>query len=155
MTPARIWLVIQLALLVFIALAFIRDRFAALNAFADDVERKAPLWFRWERWGSPITWVHHALWTAAVGALGGLTTLVLFHDWRPGFQRFALGWVLFYLIREGRGLWKEHRSRPGWWRTRAGWREALWRGGPHVAGWLTDGVMDVVFPALVAWLAYR
>lgn len=133
MTPARIWLVIQLALLVFIAWRLFADRFYSLNKFADDVERRFP-WFSWERWGDKISWVHHALWTALVGSVGGVIHLVLVASFRPGFQRFALAWVIFYVVREGYGF--IHDAKP------LSWKRKL------------DGIMDVVFPALVLGASY-
>jgi len=139
-----LWIIAQFAFVAFIVWQFLRDRFAVLSAFADAIEWHFP-WFSWDRHGDWISWVHHALWTALVGALGGLITLATLGVFRPGFQRFALVMLAFYSVREGVGLWQQ-RGTPGAW-SRPGRT-------PARVGWLVDGVMDVVGPALVVALSF-
>lgn len=130
-TREQVWLGVQLALVALIAWRFFADRFASLDAFADAVERKMPRWFRWQTRGDWISWVHHAIWTALVGTVGGLLSLAILGAFRPGFRRFAIVWALFYLVREVWGFF---------------WRD---RHEDRVAKRALDGIMDVVASALV------
>lgn len=140
-----LWWAIQLGIVALLAWSFFfGHEFYALNKFADDVERKMPKWFTWDARGDWISWVHHALWTALAGSGGGLITLVLLGAFRPGFQRFALGMLCFYVAREGWGLWTQ-RGGPGAW-SRPGRK-------PTRVGWAVDGIMDVVGPTLIFWLS--
>lgn len=130
-TREQVWLGVQIGLVLVIAWRFFADRFASLNAFADAVERMMPRWFRWETRGDWISWVHHAIWTALVGTLGGLLSLAILGAFRPGFQRFAIAWAAFYFVREVWGFFWRDRQRD------------------HVAKRALDGIMDFVASALV------
>lgn len=116
--------------------------FDPLNTFADDVERRLPRWLQYDLWGDPISWVHHAVWALLCAAVGALIGLLVGLP-RLGAKIGALLALTFYVAREGERLWAE-RGRPG----------ALWRGRPHWTGWLVDGVLDCVGPALVVWLVW-
>ena len=112
------------------------------NRYADDVERWLfKGWADWDTWGDPVTWVHHFLWAltfAGVGALIGLP----FGLAALGAKIGALVALAIYLAREWETI-RDSWDQPGMW----------WRGRPHWSGYLVDGVMDCVGPALVAlWL---
>jgi hypothetical protein len=108
--------------------------------FADRVEaRLFRGWFDLDTWGDPVTWIHHALWALVFAGIGALI------GWPFGLAALgakigALGSVAFYVVREGLALRRAWGS-PGMW----------WRGKPHHTGWLVDGILDCVGPALVAW----
>lgn len=133
---------LEVVILALIAWRFWADRWASLNAFADAVERKTPEWFRWERWGNPISWVHHALWAALFSLAGGASAWSFGLAFHVGFHHFAIGAASFYLVRESYGMVvaiKAKRPHP------------FWGAKPAWTGWVTDGIMDTVGPLLLAF----
>lgn len=117
------------------------NRFARLSRAADALEDRMPSVLHYNRWGDPVTWVHHAWWTAAAGAVLGLIGRALGNPFVCGFDdgsRLAVG---FYGVREtaallednGRGFWRDGRTRE------------FYQRGPHL-GRLPDGLGDFVFP---------
>jgi hypothetical protein len=118
--------------------------FDGANKLADDLERRfLSGWFDFDTWGDPVTWLHHTLWSAAAMGWGALI------GWPFGYMvlgaQIAAGMALvFYIVREAFAI------------SRA-WGNAgvFWRGGRHKTGWMIDGVMDCVGPALVFWMTLR
>ena len=113
------------------------DRFKSLNAWADRVEKMLPRFLRWPP--DPISWLHHTAFTALAGlGLGGWALLTL-GTFGRGFAVGTSVMALFYIVREGKGIY-EQWGNPGRW----------WRGWPHLTGWLVDGVCDCLFPLTLA-----
>lgn len=123
-----------------------------LNAWADRIEKQMPPWFHWDTGGDPIGWLHHATWTVAGGALGGLVGL-LFGAFRAGVLIGAMALVAFYIVRES-GEARAAFRRYGWAGAIRSKKEYQpFQKGPHV-GWLVDSVCDVLAPALVVGLGF-
>lgn len=126
---------VDLMVVALLAWRFHVDRWAALNAFADDLEkRRLPAWFRWSRWGDPISWVHHLLWSAAASLVGAAVAMAMGLPAQVGGLHFGALASVFYFVRELNDAYVQVANQ-GW----GGW---LWRGAPHYTGWLVDGTMD-------------
>lgn len=129
------------------AYEFADNRGARLSGAADALEARLPTPLTYNGSGDPITWVHHALWTATVGTFLGTVSWLTDRDFRKGFKDGALMGLGFYVIRESvgafheeRGAWSDTRERPDWQR------------GIHL-GWVWDGLGDVAAPGAIVWLA--
>jgi hypothetical protein len=132
------WLAAQAVFVLLLAWQFWANRFGKLNAWADAVEKKAPSWYTYKRWGDPITWIQHAMWAALAGTLGGILSLLILGAFRPGFRRFALGALVFYLAREAWSLVADVKA-----------------GNVEIdRDRIVDAIMDVVGPALVYGASY-
>jgi len=119
------------------------NKWAWLNAKADEFERKVPMWLRWEMWGDPISWFQHASGAAGVGVALGLLSKLLEGSFTLGLRHGTALMLVFYLVREGYGFWLQRGDGGKWW-----------RGAPHYTGWVVDGVMDVVIVAMVTIWAW-
>ena len=138
---------LDVVLLALIAWRFQADRFASLDQFADRVADALPDFLTEARWGDPASWVLHAVWTACIGAIGGLLSWLLLGSFALGFAHWVVCGFVFYVVRE---------AEQAWWASKQNSR----RGpiidkrdharGFHV-GWLADGIMDLVGPAIVVW----
>lgn len=121
------------------------DRWDGMNQWADGVEKLLPRWLSWEMWGDPATWLHHAIFTAVASHVGGALAFLTGTKIIAGAFAWAVGASVFYAAREV-GDMRHH------WEDQGG-AGAVWRGSPHYTGWLIDGLMDLLFPALYAtWL---
>lgn len=144
----------------FLAASFVHDRFAWLNQKADALESGVPL-LNYNKLGDPASWVQHGLTACGVACAWGALGVVFGNAFLVGFQHGACIMLGFYIVREGWQAWewakedgargpfvdgREFKPRPeNGWVTQAGYH----------AGWLVDGVLDVVGPALVCWLSIR
>jgi hypothetical protein len=141
-----IW-TLNATLAAFLIAAFIRDRFAWLNARADDFERIVfGGWADFDTWGDPASWVHHGFTCAVVGGAWGALAWALSIGFAVGFLHGTCAMLGFYIVREGHNAWTHHA-------------ESGWEGAVHVrpfrkwgfrTGWALDGLMDLVGPVLVA-----
>jgi hypothetical protein len=133
------------ALGLFVLYHFWKDRFAALNLWADRAEHTFPSWLQYIRWGDPATWVQHACVTAIMAGWGALISgFALRQGFAGGFLHWSVIWASFYVIRELGSFYLYWRANePGPW----------WRGGQHRTGWVIDGLMDMAGPCSVAYIA--
>ena len=136
----------------FLLASFIHDRFAWLNARADEFEDWAFTgWLHYNDLGDPATWVQHTITASLIALGGGALSFGFLGDFGVGFAHFAVVALGFYVVREANQAWFAFRRR--------GMRDAFvdhrrhpaFRHGYH-AGWLVDGVMDVVGPFVVVWI---
>lgn len=129
-----------------LAYELIDNGFSRLSGAADKLEDSMPSVLHYNRWGDPVTWVHHAAWTASAGLAGGAVAKAVGAPFRCGFDHFSKIAVGFYVVREtvgafrpkdeGLGAFRDERTHPDW------------RRGTHT-GWLCDGLGDVLGPFAV------
>lgn len=124
---------------------------ARLNRFADAIENRLP-WFSWNRWGDPVSWVHHLLWALLVACIGRMV------GGSDGQVAGAFAACSFYALRETVSVGERWRA----WRAgdphgplvdRSVYGPTVANGfapqrGVHV-GFVIDSTMDQVGPLLV------
>lgn len=115
-------------------------RFAGINGLWDDIERLMPRWLTYQRWGNPITWLHHTMTAVGFACVGGALVWLNAGSFAMGFMHWSFGVALGYVLREAFN-WDYHAKKG---------TEDMWS---LKRGWKTDGIMDVVGPLLVVFLA--
>lgn len=143
------FILLELLTVAWIAWRWHVDRFAQLDRFADDLERKLPALLSWKRGGAPISWVQHAVWVTLAGLVGGVLAWFLGMPFALGFAHFStLAAIGFYVPREVAQAREHYRVE--------GLGMGIWVGPqPPYVGWIWDGIGDTLAAVLVAILGLR
>ncbi len=118
------------------AAAWLHDRFATLNRWADSLPGNRPGLPAWR------TWIHHRIFVIFGGLVGAAQSLPQPEiPWQLGMAVGVTVVVAFYAVREW-DQWRQHsrQNRPGKW---------VWSW-PRV-GWGWDGLLDVPAECLAVW----
>ena len=98
--------------------------FGRMSNLADRLEDRLPHTLHYNHVGDPVTWLHHAAWSAATVGVGALVAKAVGYDARHGARDAARGVLVYYVVREllsalaeqpaCRTAWRNHCDQPAY-----------------------------------------